>query len=174
MSPAARASIAVVTLALASSLGGCATHENELQRAADHYAANDDDTTLALLRALEIDWMSFSSRDRARYAYLRGVTDYRIGYRVDARHWLAMAAQLEIATPGSLVPGEKMAVNEKLAELNAVVWSGDVLPNDSTAAATAPTTTPKSKAKKPKKPALDVAPAADPAAGDPTPAGDEK
>jgi hypothetical protein len=56
------------------------------------------------------------------------MTDYRLGFKADARHWLAVAAQIDKDNPGALAPSEKNLVEEKLGELNQVVWSGDVLP----------------------------------------------
>ncbi|GAC1353044.1 MAG: hypothetical protein NVS3B20_21650 [Polyangiales bacterium] len=108
----------------------CATYEQELQRAEEHFTRDEHEKSLATLRLLESDWSALDTRNRARYCYLRGLTDYRIGFKADARHWLAIAAQIDTDTPGSLVPSEKNLVNEKLAELNAVVWSGDVLPTE--------------------------------------------
>lgn len=111
-------------------LFGCATYEQELGRAEEHFTRDEHEKSLATLRALETDWTSFSVKDRARYAYLRGMTDYRIGFKADARHWLAVAAQIEAESPGALAANEKAIVDEKLGELNAVVWSGDVLPTE--------------------------------------------
>ncbi len=106
---------------------GCATYESELGRAEDHFIHDEHPAALAGLRALEPDWAGYDTRDRARYCYLRGMTDYRIGFKADARHWLAIAAEIEKDTPGALVASEKTLVDEKLEELNAVIWSGDVL-----------------------------------------------
>jgi hypothetical protein len=108
----------------------CATYQQELQRAEEHFTHDEHEKSLATLRALEPDWTALDVRDRARYCYLRGMTDYRIGFKADARHWLAIAAQIDIDTPGSLVPSEKNLVAEKLAELNAIIWSGDVIPTE--------------------------------------------
>ena len=122
-----RTSVAVVASAFAFAFVGCATYEQELGRAEEHFTHDEHEKALAGLRALELDWSALETRDRARYCYLRGMTDYRIGYKADARHWLAIAAQIDIETPGSLVPSERSLVNEKLGEMNTVIWSGDVL-----------------------------------------------
>jgi hypothetical protein len=106
---------------------GCATYENQLQRSEEHFTHDEHDMALANLRSLEPAWTHLEVRDRARYCYLRGMTDYRIGFKADARHWLAIAAEIDEETPGSLVPSERSLVNEKLGELNAVIWAGDVL-----------------------------------------------
>ena len=106
---------------------GCATYESELQRSEEHFTRDEHEASLAGLRMLEADWTHLGVRDQARYCYLRGMTDYRIGFKADARHWLAVAAQIDEDTPGSLVPSERSLVNEKLGELNSVIWQGDVL-----------------------------------------------
>ena len=108
-------------------VAGCATYESELQRAEEHFTNDQHEMALANLRALEPEWTSLDVRDRARYCYLRGMTDYRIGFKADARHWLAIAAEIDEETPGSLVPSERSLVNEKLGELNSIIWAGDVL-----------------------------------------------
>lgn len=111
---------------------GCATYEQELQRAGEHFAHDEHERSLATLRALESDWYRFGDRDRARYAYLRGMTDYRIGFKSDARHWLAIAAQIDREHPGALEASERQQVDDKLGELNQIVWGGDVLPQEET------------------------------------------
>jgi hypothetical protein len=123
-----RSSLALLLPCLALIGVGCATYEQELGRAEEHFTHDEHEKSLATLRALESDWTSFGVKDRARYAYLRGMTDYRIGFKADARHWLAVSAQIEREHPGSLAATEKALVDEKLGELNQVVWSGDVLP----------------------------------------------
>jgi len=117
-------------LLLPLSVFGCATYEQELARAEEHFAHDEHEKSLATLRALETDWTSFGLKERARYCYLRGMTDYRIGFKADARHWLAVAAEIERENPGALAPSEKQVVDDKLAELNKVVWAGDVLPTE--------------------------------------------
>ena len=119
--------VIAVAVAFACVAPGCATYEQELQRSEEHFTHDEHEQALAGLRALEPDWASFDARDRARYCYLRGMTDYRIGFKADARHWLAIAAEINVETPGSLVPSEASLVNDKLAELNQVIWTGDVL-----------------------------------------------
>lgn len=124
--------IAALSTAVATAATGCATYEQELQRAEQHFTHDEHERSLATLRALESDWYRFGERDRARYAYLRGMTDYRIGFKSDARHWLAIAAQIDREHPGALVASERQLVDEKLGELNQLVWGGDVLPQEET------------------------------------------
>ncbi len=117
---------------------GCATYEQELYRAEEHFTHDEHENSLATLRALEEDWVSLGTRDRARYCYLRGMTDYRIGFKADARHWLAVALEIERESPGALSAAEKKLVEDKLGEMNAVVWAGDVLPQEEVPGSKAP------------------------------------
>src|SRR5687768_484165 len=85
----------------------CATYKQDLDRAAEHYNRNQFESALALFRVLEPDMDSFTTGEKAQYAYLRGMTGYRLsglspqgtgvsdprkGYRDNARHWLGIAA----------------------------------------------------------------------------------
>lgn len=126
-------------------LGGCATYKDDLQRAEKHYAENQFEQALALFRVLEDDLDSLSPADQARYAYTRGMTDFRLSalaisgsgvadprraFRMNSRHWLAVAAATEKASPGGLTGDEKTRLEETLADLNRDVYGGsDVLPD---------------------------------------------
>ena len=76
--------------------------------------------------ALEPDIERLSPADRARYAYLRGMTDFRIGYKAEARHWLALAAASEKQTPGALPADWAKRMTEALKELNEAVYTGGI------------------------------------------------
>lgn len=119
--------------------GGCATYKQDLERAEKHYSANEYEPALALFRVLEDDLDSLTPGDQARYAYLRGMTDFRLSalavsgsgvadpkkaYRSNARHWLAYAAATEKATPGGLTQEEKTRLDETLNDLNREVYGG--------------------------------------------------
>src|SRR5438445_5785551 len=80
---------------------GCATYTSELERGQQAFEKNEHERALAVLRALEPDQTHFDPPEEARYAYLRGMTDYRIGYRADARHWLAIAKAIDDKNPDS-------------------------------------------------------------------------
>jgi hypothetical protein len=103
---------------------GCATYGDELRRGEEAYTKNEHEKALAIFRALEPDQGQFDETQEARYAYLRGMTDYRIGYRADARHWLAVAKAAEDKTPQTLPPDWKNRCSSTLAELNNEVFSG--------------------------------------------------
>ena len=118
-----RRRLAPPLLAVTLLVGGCTTYRDQLTRGQRAFDKNDHDRTLAILRDLEPDMRRLSAPEQAEYAYLRGMTDYRIGYRPDARHWLAVAKAMEDHSPGML-PGEwKGRLNEALDELNHVVYA---------------------------------------------------
>ena len=121
-----RTCLSLAVLASAVAGIGCATYEQELGRAEEHFTHDEHEKALAGLRALELDWSALETRDRARYCYLRGMTDYRIGYKADARHWLIVAKALEGQTPNSLPADWKTTMNERIKELNEEVFGGGV------------------------------------------------
>lgn len=121
---------------------GCATYHDDLVRAKAHYDSKQHEKALALLRVLEADTDSLPAGEQAQYAYIRGMTDYRLAgsslasnvtggaadpkkaYRTNARHWLAIAAAIEKETPGGLTPDEKTRLEESLTDLNKDVYGG--------------------------------------------------
>ena len=105
-------------------LVGCATYHDELTRGQNAYEKNDHEKALAIFRALEPDQAHFDDTEEARYAYLRGMTDYRIGYRADARHWLVVAKAIEDKNPEVLPPDWKNRMVNTLTELNNEVFGG--------------------------------------------------
>jgi hypothetical protein len=78
----------------------CVTYGEELNRGQRHFQNNEYEPALATLRGLEGDVDSLPLPDRARYAYLRGMTDYRMSLRDDARHWLALARAYDESSHG--------------------------------------------------------------------------
>lgn len=117
----------------------CATYRQDLERARIHYNANQYEPALALFRVLEPDIDSFSEAEKTQYAYLRGMTDYRLsgmanqgttvadpkkGFRDNARHWLAVAIAIEKKTPGGLNADEKQRLRDALDDLNHDVYGG--------------------------------------------------
>ena len=113
-------SSALLTLSLAA----CQTYQGDLARAQTAFEQNDHERALAIFRMLEPDLAQLSVPERAQFAYLRGMTDFRIGYKVDARHWLAVAKSLDDTNPG-LLPGDwKSRLGEALDELNEGIYGG--------------------------------------------------
>jgi hypothetical protein len=102
----------------------CATYEGDLMRGQHAFEQSEHERALAVLRALEPETARLSVISRAHYAYLRGMTDYRIGYRSDARHWLALASAMDRETPEALPPEWEKRMAESLKELNEEVYAG--------------------------------------------------
>lgn len=121
-------SIVSVLLIAAAASAGCATYTQDLNRAERHYNASDYERALTTFRLLEPDLDSLSAFDRARYAYLRGMTEYRMNQRSDARHWLAFARALDGRTPGALSPQWKERMTSALSELDrGALGHGDMI-----------------------------------------------
>jgi hypothetical protein len=113
-------------IALSIALASCATYEEDLMRGQHAFEQSEHERALAILRALEPDTPRLSVVGRAHYAYLRGMTDYRIGYRSEARHWLAIASTIDEESPGSLPADWEKRMSESLKELNEEVYAGGV------------------------------------------------
>ena len=104
-------------------LSACTTYRDALARSQDAFQKNEYEQTLGLLRALEPDTIRLTTPEQAQYAYLRGMTDFRLGHRADARHWLAIARAHDDASPGTLPVDWRSRINEALSGLDAVVYS---------------------------------------------------
>ncbi|HVU04636.1 MAG TPA: hypothetical protein VHE30_22915 [Polyangiaceae bacterium] len=121
-------------VAVAVLLSACSTYRDHLNRGQRLYDENEYEHALAIWRTLEPDTDSLSFNDQARYAYLRGMTDYRLGFRPDARHWLAMAKAIEMDHPGGLTGDWKARTEEALNDLNKEVYGGsEAVDSESTA-----------------------------------------
>jgi hypothetical protein len=118
---------------------GCATYTQDLERAQRHYDDNQFEKALALCRVLEEDIDSLSPAETAKYAYLRGMTDYRLAsvaqqgtnvadprraFRDNARHWLAIASAIDTKTPGGISIEQKQRLKDALDDLNKDVFGG--------------------------------------------------
>lgn len=111
-------------LLLAFALVGCATYREDLNRGQRYFDEHQYEKALALFRSLERDIDSLEFKEQARYAYLRGMTGLSLGFRSDARHWLAIAKAIEQVHPGGLGEGWKAQLEAKLGELNEEVYKG--------------------------------------------------
>jgi hypothetical protein len=129
----------MLALAWALASSSCATYRQDLERAKTHYEGNQYEAALALFRVLEPDMDSFSDAERTQYAYLRGMTDYRLaslanagtnvadpkkGFRDNARHWLSIASAIDKKTPGGITEDEKLRLTEAMTDLNHDVYGG--------------------------------------------------
>ena len=108
---------------------GCRNYSDQLARGQGYYEQNQYEAALSVWRNLEADQNSLTRPEVVRYCYLRGMTDFRLGYRTDARYWLGLAraglnrAQgIDGGETVALMPDEKKRLDETLAELNAQVY----------------------------------------------------
>ena len=108
---------ALCALALA-----CGGQHAALLRGQDYYEQNQYERALAVWRSLERSESSLSRPDFARYAYLRGMTDYRLGFRAEARHWLALAKVTDEQQPGGIEPEWASRLDGALADLNREIF----------------------------------------------------
>lgn len=106
----------------------CTTYRDNLSRAERLYQENKFEDSLALCRLMERDMDALSRSEQARYAFLRGMTDYRLGYRTDARHWLAVANAIHEQEAGGLDADAQATTERTLDELNREVYG--LLPVD--------------------------------------------
>lgn len=104
--------LAAGLLALAPWLAACGAYSAELQRGQRYYERNEYESALAIWRNLDPNSDALGPYEQTQYAYLRGMTDYRLGFRAEARHWLARAQASEHLHPGGL-PG---TWNQRLAQ----------------------------------------------------------
>jgi len=116
-----RLSLAAFAFALA--LPACATYQDDLARSQRAFEHDEHERALAILRHLEGDTSRLSPAERAHYAYLRGMTDYRVGYRGHARHWLMVAKAIEASTPNALPADWSKRATDTLNELNEEVYT---------------------------------------------------
>jgi hypothetical protein len=107
-------------------VSGCATYHDDLARAEHAFESNQHEQALAIFRTLENDTEHFDTSEKARYFYLRGMTDYRIGYKADARHWLLLANAVETQTPGTLPDDWKQRMVEAVLALNTAVYDDGI------------------------------------------------
>jgi hypothetical protein len=103
---------------------GCSTYREDLNRGQRLYEENQYEHALAIWRVLEADTDSLTLNDQARYAYLRGMTDYRLGFRPYARHWLGVARAIDKQHPGGLNQEWKERMQTSLTDLNNDVYGG--------------------------------------------------
>jgi tetratricopeptide (TPR) repeat protein len=105
-------------LSFALFAAACASQGDILARGQAYYEDNQYERALAVWRELSRHEPVLTPRERARYAYLRGMTAYRLGFRDDARHWLAMAKVTERRHPASLDTAWMARLDGALDDLN--------------------------------------------------------
>ncbi len=114
MRDAARGSALGLALVVAS---GCAAVQGDMARAEAAYDAARYEDTLVWLTDLEDDAPSMDPDSRARYYYLRGMTEYRLGHRSPALHYLAVAREVAGDQGAGLRPEWRQIMERTLGEL---------------------------------------------------------
>jgi hypothetical protein len=127
--------------ALCAFVLACGGQSAALLRGQGYYEENQYERALAVWRSLEGSESSLSRSDFARYAYLRGMTDYRLGFRPDARHWLALAKVTDQQYPGGLDPEWASRLDGALADLDREVFGIEPGSSDSVQSIEVPTGT---------------------------------
>lgn len=122
----ARGALVVFALLL-----GCGGERAALLRGQRYYEDNQFERALSVWRALERHEPSLTPAGFARYAYLRGMTDYRLGFHADARHWLGLAKVSEQQHPGGLEGVWLPRLDGALADLDRESFGIPVGPADS-------------------------------------------
>lgn len=117
---------------------GCANYRDQLARSQAYYAENRYEDALALLRNLDADRDSLERPEQVRYCYLRGMTDYRLGYKDDARYWLGLAQATLPDASEALDTSEKERLVGTLGELNKAVFSDESAPTGAPTGSAAP------------------------------------
>ena len=108
-----------LVIGLASALAACTAHHAQLARAQAAFDASELERADVTLRDLEPNRRVLDADDRARYDYLRGMTELRLGDRAAARHWLGIAK----ANDAPALPAEWRArLDESLKELDTAVY----------------------------------------------------
>jgi len=125
--PLCRSIAWVSALTLTATLAlGCNTYADSLSRARRAFEQSEHERALAILRTLEPDLRRLTETERAQYSYLRGLTDYRIGYRLEARHWLALSAAIVKQTPDALPADWAKRLKEALKDLDESVYTAGI------------------------------------------------
>ena len=118
----------LLLVAVMGGVGGCATYSKDMERVRNHYTRSEFPAALALLRVLGDDQTWLSKNERAQYAYLRGMTDFRLGasavkvgdrvaLRKASRFWLERAEERSASSPEALADAEKQRMVDTLAVL---------------------------------------------------------
>jgi hypothetical protein len=117
----------IAAIVAIASVTGCQSFNTDLERSQRAFEHADYERALAIFRQIEPEvTIRFTLQEQAQYAYLRGMTDYRVGYKVDARHWLAVAHALDESRAGILPADWRGRLKDTLGELNEQVYSAGI------------------------------------------------
>jgi hypothetical protein len=123
-----------ILLGLLAFGAGCWNYRDQLERADGHFHADRYEAAIANLDDLEPELGALDPSERARFAFVNGMSHLRLGHRAAARHWLAAAR--EMLERGATLPDDDRAIlTRTLAEVDWVsgpregAHSGDAAPS---------------------------------------------
>lgn len=103
---------------------GCWNYRDQLERADGRYHAERYDAAIANLDDLEPALGDLNPSERARFAFVLGMSHLRLGHRADARHWLAAAREM-LERGATLPDDERATLTRTLAEIDWVSPQGE-------------------------------------------------
>lgn len=104
-------------LAIALALTACGAASAELRRAEESYEQARYENALSWLADLEPNAPSLNHDERARYFYVRGMTEYRLGHRSEALYYLAVAREIAGEDGVGLRPEQQELLTRTVTEL---------------------------------------------------------
>jgi len=112
------------SLLLLVALGGlgCGTELQALDRAERAFTKNRYDVAKPLLHSLGEASERFAPAERARYAYLRGMTAFRSDDWREGRRYLGLAVAIDELDPGSLEDGNRDRALQALERMDRLVY----------------------------------------------------
>ncbi|MCA9528821.1 MAG: hypothetical protein KC543_01650 [Myxococcales bacterium] len=111
--------LALVAVLALCTAPGCATVGSDIAHARRAYEQARYENALVWLEPLDRDVGAMRPDDRARYFYLRGMSEYRLGRPRDAAHYLALAREADAAAGHPLSPAWRRALDRALTSLRA-------------------------------------------------------
>lgn len=109
--------LACVVACSAAVVSGCTALADDMRRAEQAYESARYEDALTWLSDLEDDIGAMDPETGARYYYLRGMTEYRLGHRADALHYLAVAREAAGDQGAGLRPEWRQIMDRTLEEL---------------------------------------------------------
>ncbi len=103
-------------------VASCSNYADMLQRGQGYYEQNEYERALSVWRHLDHDLSALGPGEKVRFYYLRGMTDYRLGYRSHARYWLGLAKVSAGSARSALQEDEVKRMTAALDELNREVF----------------------------------------------------
>lgn len=107
----------LLALGLGLTLGACGAASAELRRAEQSYEQARYENALSWLADLEPNAPTLNHEERARYFYVRGMTEYRLGHRPEALYYLAVAREISGEDGDGLREEQRDLMTRTIAEL---------------------------------------------------------